>query len=84
MAYINIIWDLEEEPDGNVQHIAEHELTREEVEEVLQDPLSITVSRSTGRPIAFGETSEGRYIAVIYIEIDSDTARPVTAYEVER
>ena len=31
----SIWWDLDEEPDGNVQHIAEHGVTKEEVEEVL-------------------------------------------------
>lgn len=84
MAYISIIWDMDEELDGNTQHIADNGLTKEEVEEVLQDPISVTFSRSSGRPIAFGETSEGRCIAVIFIEIDRDTARPVTAYDVER
>jgi uncharacterized DUF497 family protein len=83
MNYISVIWDLDDDPDGNVQHIAEHGLTKEEVEEVLQDPLEVRTSRSSGRPIAFGETNSGRYIAVVYTEIDPDTIRPVTAYEVE-
>ena len=30
MAYVEIIWD--DEPGGNVEHIAEHELTPEDVE----------------------------------------------------
>ena len=34
---ILVIWDLEEEPQGNIQHIAEHDVTPEEVEEVLND-----------------------------------------------
>jgi DNA-binding XRE family transcriptional regulator len=32
---ILIIWDLEDDPRGNIQHIAEHDVTPEEVEEVL-------------------------------------------------
>jgi hypothetical protein len=32
------IWDLEDDPDGNVQHIAEHGLTIEEVESAVTDP----------------------------------------------
>jgi uncharacterized DUF497 family protein len=82
VKFTTILWDLDEDPDGNVQHIAQHELSKEEVEEVLQNPAGIETSRSSGRPIAFGETSTGRLIAVIYEEIDSETARPVTAFEV--
>ena len=39
---VDVIWDLEDDPDGNVQHIAEHGVTPEEVEEVLNDPESQT------------------------------------------
>lgn len=30
-----IAWDMDDDPEGNVQHIAEHGITVEEVEEVL-------------------------------------------------
>jgi uncharacterized DUF497 family protein len=83
MEHLAILWDLDGEPDGNVQHVAEHGLTKEDVEEVLEDATGSDVSRSSGLPIAFGETSDGRLIAVVYEEIDVDTIRPVTAYEVE-
>ena len=83
MKPTTILWDLDDDPDGNVQHIGEHDLSKEEVEEVLRNPAGGDVSRSSGLPIAFGETSTGRLIAVIYAEIDRDTIRPVTAYEVE-
>lgn len=83
MAYSKAIWDLDDDPAGNVQHIAKHDITKEEVEDVLENPDGIEISRSSGRPIAFGETSTGRLIAVIYEEIDEDKVYPVTAYEVE-
>ncbi len=83
MGYMTIIWDLDEDPEGNVQHIAEHDLTKEEVEEVLADPERRSTSRSSGLPVAFGTTSTGRYIAVIFQEIDADTAKPVTAFDIE-
>jgi hypothetical protein len=83
MGFSKAIWDLDDDPDGNVQHIAEHDITKEEVEEVLEAPEGIESSRSSGWPIAFGETSTGRIIAVVYEEIDEDTVYPVTAYEVE-
>lgn len=83
MAYSEAIWDLDDDPAGNVQHIAEHGISKEEVEEVLENPDGVETSRSSGRPIAFGETSTGRIIAVVYEEIDEATVYPVTAYEVE-
>ena len=82
MGRTQIIWDLEDDPEGNVQHIAEHGLTREEVEEVLLGPERLGTSRSTGQPTAFGRTSTGRYIVVVYEEIARDILRPVTAYDV--
>ena len=82
MKFTTTLWDLDDDPDGNVQHVAEHGLTKEEVEEVLENPAGVRTSRTSDRPIAFGETSTGRVIAVIYEQIDADTVRPVTAYEV--
>lgn len=85
MDDVQIIWDLEEDPDGNVQHVLEHDLTVEEVEDVLLDPQSMTtVSRSSGEPITFGHTATGRYIAVVWEHVADDplTMKPITAYEV--
>jgi uncharacterized DUF497 family protein len=83
MKYTAIFWDPDGDPYGNVRHITEHGLTKDEVEEVLENPAGVEASRSSGLPIAFGETSTGRLIAVVYEEIDPDTARPITAFEVE-
>lgn len=77
------IWDLDDDAEGNVQHIAEHGISKQEVEDVLENPHGIEVSRSSGLPIAFGETSTGRILAVVFEVIDEDTVYPVTAYEVE-
>jgi hypothetical protein len=38
MDIFRILWDEPDDPDGNVQHIAEHGLTIEDVEEVLSNP----------------------------------------------
>jgi hypothetical protein len=78
-----IIWD--DEPDGNVEHVAEHGLTPEEVDEVLlNDLLPVSHSDRTDRPCKFGHTSTGKHIIVIWDEIDNDPdlIYPVTAYEV--
>lgn len=62
-----IIWDLEDDPDGNVHHLLEHGVTIEEAEDVLLDRESSRApSRSSGLPTAFGWTSMGRHLAVVY------------------
>ena len=83
MPLIDAIWDLPDDPDGNVQHIAEYGLTPIDVEYVLNNPQRRQTSRSSGRPIVFGFTPSGDYIAVIVEEIDESTVYPVTAYPVE-
>ena len=57
MPFLSILWDLDDDPDGNVQHCLEHDVTKEEVEEAVQDPSSSRgVSRTSGRPAIFGDT----------------------------
>jgi hypothetical protein len=83
MNDIVFIWDLDDDPDGNVQHIAEHGLTKEEYESVFDDPAAVPgYSRSSGLPIMQGTTSSGLYVVVVYEHVDDDplTVYPVTAY----
>jgi hypothetical protein len=80
---VSVIWD--DEPGGNVEHIAEHGLSPDEVDEVLlDDSISTAFSHSTGRPCKFGLTSTGKYIVVFWDELVDDPRMiyPVTAYEV--
>jgi hypothetical protein len=82
---IQIIWDLEDDPDGNVHHIAEHGVTIEEVEDVLLDRHSTQAfSHSSGMPVTFGYTATGRHLAVVWEQVwdDPPAIRPVTAYDV--
>ena len=81
--FLHLIWDLDDDPQGNVQHIAEHGITKAEVVEVLAQPETREESRSSGRPVAIGATRTGRTILVVYDEIDEDTVYPVTAYDLE-
>lgn len=81
MPYYEIIWN--EEPGGNLEHIAEHGLEPDDVEEVILNPVDRDVSRSSGLPIVFGFTPDGRYILVVYEQVDDVTVYPVTAYDVE-
>jgi len=83
MRWVHILWDADEDPKGNVQHIADNFLTKEDVEWVLEHPESRAKSRSSGRPMLFGYTQTDERIAVVYEEIDEGTVRPITAYFVE-
>lgn len=81
-----VAWDMEDDPKGNVQHIAANGITMKEVEEVvLNENNSVGESRSSGRPITFGETSTGKRIAVVWEQsVDNPLIiRPVTAFEVD-
>ena len=78
MPWYSFLWD----PDSE-QHLAQHGVTPYEFEEVVCNPDSVGESRSTGRPIAFGYTSTGKYLAYLYELVDPDTVLPVTAYEVD-
>jgi uncharacterized DUF497 family protein len=80
-----IVWDLDDDPDGNVQHIAEHGISIDEVEEVLYAAEEVVASQSSGRPVTFGATSTGKYIAVAFEIIEENPlgVYPVTAYETE-
>jgi hypothetical protein len=81
-----VIWDLEDDPDGNYVHIVvEHGITQEEVWDVVGTPDNASVpSDSSGRPSTFGWTQTGRHILVVWEHVDDDprTIKPVTAYEV--
>jgi uncharacterized DUF497 family protein len=84
VSYDWIIWDLDDDPDGNVWHCADHGVSKGEVEEVFDNVTDTDVSRSSGRPVVFGDTRAGRHLMVVYEQVDADTVYPVTAYEVPR
>jgi hypothetical protein len=78
----DVIWDLPDDEQGNVKHVAEHGLTEDEVEDVLLNAdLLVESSASSGQPLRQGWTSTGRYIVVVWEQIDADTVMPITAYE---
>lgn len=50
---------------------------------MIENYVEEDTSRSSGRPMRFGYTQDGRYIVVAFEWIDDVTIYPVTAYEVE-
>ena len=84
MANVECVWDLEEDPEGNVRHVAEHGISIDEVEQVVRDRYAdAKASQSSGRPIVFGWTSTGKHLAVIFEVVDEKLPQVyvVTAYE---
>jgi uncharacterized DUF497 family protein len=81
MEWTEVVWT--EGPDGNIRHMAKHGITPDEVEYVLAHQIESDVSESSGRPIIFGYTTRGRFLAVVYEQIDAITVYPITAFDVE-
>ena len=76
----SVIWDEE-----NTEHVAEHDLTPDEVDSVLlNESLPLTKSRSSGLPARIGTTNTGRHIFVTWEIVCEDPKMiyPVTAYDV--
>jgi hypothetical protein len=46
--------------------------------------MGANISRSSGRPVVFGDTRAGRHLLVVSESVDASTVYPVTAYEVAR
>lgn len=72
-------WDA-----ANIGHIAEHDVTPEEAEEVvLGDPLEVgfeTSAAEEDRWIYVGDTNQGRILQV-FITLRGEKIRVVTAFE---
>jgi uncharacterized DUF497 family protein len=79
-------WDEPDDEGSNTAHIADHGLTPEEVESaLLQENTTFDLSDSSGRPIAFGSTGTGRFIAIVFDVLNLAEPliiRPITAYDV--
>jgi uncharacterized DUF497 family protein len=84
VARVEFIWDLEENPEGNVQHIAEHGVTVAEAEQVVRDQYGAALAtRSSTRPTVFGWTLTGKYLGVVFEVVDKAGPQVyvVTAFE---
>jgi hypothetical protein len=77
VAYHDFLW-----PDEIVEHVAEHGVSQDDFEHVVGNPVRRGVSRSSGLPVTWGYTEDGRYLMTVYREIDDMTILPVRAYEV--
>ena len=78
--YYEFIWT-----DEILEHLAEHDITAEDFQDVVEHPEGRDTSASSGSPVAFGEIADGRFIMCAYDVLeDGITVIPRTAYEVRR
>ena len=68
--------------DDIISHIAEHDITQADFERIVGRPVKQDFSHSSGSPVAFGYTEDGRYIIAVFDFLDDMTVLPITAYEV--
>jgi hypothetical protein len=81
MTILRVIWD--EEAGGNVEHIAEHGYSIEDVEHVLSDFHYEGVSKASGYPFVIGYLPDGRRVGVAFLRIDEVSILPVTAFDAD-
>ena len=65
MPYFDFVWN-----DKIADHLDQHGISQEDFEQVVSHPVSRDESDSSGRPVAFGYTDDGRYIIAVYEMLD--------------
>jgi hypothetical protein len=64
-------------------HIYNHDVSEDEVEQVLEQPGEDRPGEAGSR-VAIGQTDEGRYLRVVYVrDLEPDSVFVITAYELE-
>lgn len=78
------IWDLDDDPNGNVRHLADHGLSVDDVIHAFETAFDFDISRSSGRPLLHGLAMDDfTEITVIYEEVNDGLVYVVTAFERE-
>lgn len=75
MRISQLEWD-----DDNVEHVARHQVTPQEVEDVCFG-FHISRKEDGGRYILSGQSGEGRYLNVVIERVGGGLFRLVTAFE---
>jgi hypothetical protein len=79
-----ILWDMDDEPGGNVRHIPIDEfLTKDGVRSAVDGAVWFGFSRSSNRPMLVGPALDDRPLAVVYEMAGDDAIYPITAFYVE-
>jgi hypothetical protein len=67
--------------DEIIEHLAEHDISPEDFEFVVMNPVTQLKSRSSGRHAVYGYTPDGRWVFASYDMIDDATVIPATCFE---
>ena len=81
MRFEDVFWD-----DEAAEHIARHEVTRQEVNEVMTDPDALEAETYGQRLLIMGKTEMNRLLTVVLGQWDAEkgyvvTARPMSKKE---
>jgi len=69
------------DPQTNQPHIYNHNVTENEVRDVLTNPGEDRIGREDSR-VAIGQTQTGRYLRIIYVpDPEPESVFVITAYE---
>ncbi|MFZ5949284.1 MAG: DUF4258 domain-containing protein [Candidatus Rifleibacteriota bacterium] len=69
------------DPETDLPHIFKHDVTEDEVLEILADPGEDRKGRDESR-VAIGQTASGRFLRVVYV-VDPDAVFVITAMELQ-
>ena len=71
------------DPRTATAHIYNHDVSEDEVEQVLVQPVEDRPGEGGSR-VAIGQTDAGRYLRVIYVrDLEPDSVFVITAYELK-
>ena len=78
--YHHLFWT-----DGNIEHIAEHNISPDEVEQAIYSS-SCRKRKGRGQEIdyVFGQTDTGRYLFVVLRDLREGVAFPITARDMSK
>jgi uncharacterized protein len=76
------VWEFEWD-DHNLEHVEQHGISPDEVEEIFE--AAVVLRRggtdAADRFRALGRTAAGRYLVVIYQQLQAFYMRPITAWD---
>jgi len=75
----SLTWD-----EDNIEHISQHRVSPEDVEEVCYSAGKIATRSREGRLAIRGQTEDGRHLLVVLFPQGSGIYRPITARDLTR
>jgi hypothetical protein len=76
VPWYQVIWT-----DELIEHLAEHDISPDDFEYVIMNPVQQIQSRSSGRRAVYGYTPDGRWVFASYDIEDDFTVYPSTCFE---